>query len=169
MIAELRVTRESLSKIMLLQWGRDQLLAELRRERVLHVVDSPASMGPRSIDRGTLLRDETGSFTPGLQWGRDQLIAELIRIGPCKTPPVVSLQWGRDQLIAELSSAPVDVPPIKSLQWGRDQLIAELVLKPSHQPSSASLQWGRDQLIAELTRARHPCSHPQCFNGAAIN
>ncbi len=90
----------------LLQWGRDQLIAESRMAsrsyQVNHLVASmgprsidrgkspvvwrapvgiaPASMGPRSIDRG---KADTVAVTAvvsrALQWGRDQLIAERSR------------------------------------------------------------------------------------------
>src|SRR5690349_3839346 len=54
-----------------LQWGRDQLIAEMRQ------ADDPVYGEIR------------------LQWGRDQLIAE-IHIGPRRGTPRKSLQWGRD-------------------------------------------------------------------------
>ena len=61
-----------------LQWGRDQLIAEL----------TP----PRSL-----------SLAAGrLQWGRDQLIAEFLP-HDSQGRASVKLQWGRDQLIAELN------------------------------------------------------------------
>ena len=59
-----------------LQWGRDQLIAELSTVRL----------------------GKDGNWW--LQWGRDQLIAELIQsfaVFRCTS----LLQWGRDQLIAE--------------------------------------------------------------------
>ncbi len=60
-----------------LQWGRDQLIAEMR----LLV----------GVSRGTIR----------LQWGRDQLIAEMRQVKH-DTKAVGQLQWGRDQLIAEI-------------------------------------------------------------------
>jgi len=38
--------------LQLLQWGRDQLIAELSFERELQRIGLVASMGPRSADRG---------------------------------------------------------------------------------------------------------------------
>src|SRR5579875_1387672 len=35
-----------------LQWGRDLVIAEIRRRSVILLLDRPASMGPRSGDRG---------------------------------------------------------------------------------------------------------------------
>ena len=60
-----------------LQWGRDQLIAELD------------------------LLDGDAEAIMGLQWGRDQLIAELTSATKTTTQ-ILLLQWGRDQLIAEL-------------------------------------------------------------------
>ena len=61
-----------------LQWGRDQLIAEI------------CSLEPAASPAGKL------------QWGRDQLIAE-IRASALHSASTASLQWGRDQLIAEIS------------------------------------------------------------------
>src|SRR5579885_186310 len=60
-----------------LQWGRDQLIAEMRS-----------------------CRKSAGMFCL-LQWGRDQLIAEM---SSCRKSAGLFclLQWGRDQLIAEM-------------------------------------------------------------------
>src|SRR5260370_1249328 len=61
-----------------LQWGRDQLSAEIGDRRGTGRVLQLASMGPRSADRGN---DhglaESVDRSPRLQWGRDQLIAEM--------------------------------------------------------------------------------------------
>ncbi len=62
-----------------LQWGRDQLIAEMRDTAMLYML---------SI---------------GLQWGRDQLIAEMTATGCRAASEDAVLQWGRDQLIAEMS------------------------------------------------------------------
>ena len=62
-----------------LQWGRDQLIAEL--------------MFQNPIVRTALK----------LQWGRDQLIAEFAGLAGESALRILRLQWGRDQLIAELN------------------------------------------------------------------
>ena len=59
----------------LLQWGRDQLIAETEGPKPRQV-RAPASMGPRSIDRGNELLEWFTALGIELQWGRDQLIAE---------------------------------------------------------------------------------------------
>jgi len=61
----------------MLQWGRDQLIAEIR------------------LLAGTVIT------LIQLQWGRDQLIAEINAQGT-QLYIIGELQWGRDQLIAEM-------------------------------------------------------------------
>ncbi len=63
-----------------LQWGRDQMIAEIYG-------------GPFSL-----------SVRVELQWGRDQLIAEIDPRFARRLAYVYELQWGRDQLIAEIPS-----------------------------------------------------------------
>ena len=75
----------STSPLTTLQWGRDQLIAELLLYSGLRISDV------------------------ALQWGRDQLIAELLASYVSSTP-INELQWGRDQLIAELHSAHLSDP-----------------------------------------------------------
>ena len=60
-----------------LQWGRDQLVAEMTRSQ-----------------------DCCSAHEP-LQWGRDQLVAEMIAVLLNGTP-AETLQWGRDHLVAEI-------------------------------------------------------------------
>src|SRR5579884_546441 len=95
-----------------LQGGRDHVIAEMRSGPSAKPPQGPASMGPRSRDRGNgalparLLRqarasmgprsrdrgnpDEGLSFTTSssLQWGRDHVIAE-IRLFPCLEPRAI--------------------------------------------------------------------------------
>ena len=61
-----------------LQWGRDQLIAEIEQ-----------------------FGEPSTCAVPRLQWGRDQLIAEINAIA-VSTSADDRLQWGRDQLIAEM-------------------------------------------------------------------
>ena len=61
-----------------LQWGRDQLIAELEYSG-LKPQTQAASMGPRSIDRGIRGSRCCPAWLLLLQWGRDQLIAEFGR------------------------------------------------------------------------------------------
>ena len=82
MIAELTDADTGEQVAKLLQWGRDQLIAELRASELV----------------AKLSRTR-------LQWGRDQLIAEL-SICEWLWVPILALQWGRDQLIAELLTPP---------------------------------------------------------------
>ncbi len=64
-----------------LQWGRDQLIAELRPVRSGFHIHHMASMGPRSADRGIGFDVGNPQGDQLLQWGRDQLIAELLQAG----------------------------------------------------------------------------------------
>src|ERR1035438_6742779 len=88
-----RSTRLITICMAVLQWGRDQLIAELK-QRIAELV---------------------GELT--LQWGRDQLIAELKQ----RIPELVgelTLQWGRDQLIAELQDHLSAEPPYLPASMG---------------------------------------------------
>src|SRR5579884_2533860 len=61
----------------MLQWGRDQMIAEIGR------------------------RVKDGLYPGRLQWGRDQMIAEIATY--LRTDHAhIGLQWGRDQMIAEM-------------------------------------------------------------------
>ena len=88
-----------------LQWGRDQLIAEMASMRRAVVDRSAASMGPRSADRGNFVDRPVTRVRGALQWGRDQLIAEMWRRAREVRHGHRGLQWGRDQLIAEMSPA----------------------------------------------------------------
>ncbi|MFN3326939.1 MAG: hypothetical protein ACK5AZ_25885, partial [Bryobacteraceae bacterium] len=59
----------------MLQWGRDQLIAELTETAPASDEPAGASMGPRSADRGITVSAAMWAIAPMLQWGRDQLIA----------------------------------------------------------------------------------------------
>src|SRR5579871_5235941 len=101
LIAELGQTRTRPDGTSRLQWGRDQLIAEFLDRKDNVYPRKEASMGPRSIDRGILVRSPAAFSARSLQWGRDQLIAELWSALAGKEGKF-PLQWGRDQLIAEL-------------------------------------------------------------------
>src|SRR5579884_287355 len=78
MIAEMTMTPANITGLCVLQWGRDQMIAEISRILLI---------GPPGIAK--------------LQWGRDQMIAEIA--GPLGEVGLSDLlQWGRDQMIAEM-------------------------------------------------------------------
>jgi len=77
LIAEFFVPGWGTQPYMVLQWGRDQLIAELLHKSAKLAKKELASMGPRSADRGILRRSLGSSRRSLLQWGRDQLIAEF--------------------------------------------------------------------------------------------
>ncbi len=55
MIAEIALGRKSESSSGRLQWGRDQMIAEMRYDSPAFSAIVRASMGPRSNDRGNEL------------------------------------------------------------------------------------------------------------------
>src|SRR5437773_2330798 len=78
MIAEMKVSPAWVPSPIVLQWGRDQMIAEMPPTEPLAARCVYASMGPRSNDRGNEFRSRP--FSPNaamLQWGRDQMIAEM--------------------------------------------------------------------------------------------
>ena len=105
MIAEFSLTAAPFAVDLELQWGRDQLIAELLLEELTWPGITQASMGPRSIDRGISVSRLRTAAPSALQWGRDQLIAEFVRL-TWYWRSASWLQWGRDQLIAEFGAYP---------------------------------------------------------------
>ncbi len=160
LIAEFKRLHELIDPYVTLQWGRDQLIAELCGQicldhnvsglqwGLLFLPGKPpcASMGPRSADRGILdaVREELAEML--LQWGRDQLIAELGRIWGWATTSD-KLQWGRDQLIAELHQYHAYLGALSVASMG---------------PRSADRGIGRG-------KPRQRSRHDSCLNGAAIS
>ena len=110
---------------VLLQWGRYQLIAEMRLPGAIHLGGCPASMGPLSADRGNEagISDhpwELAASMGPLSADRGNAAPRVYNITP------ESLQWGRYQLIAEISAGRLAQRPNFVLQWGRYQLIAEM-------------------------------------------
>ena len=60
-----------------LQWGRDQLVAEITQKESPRKGSQAASMGPRLISRGNYSSNIFSILSPKLQWGRDQLVVEI--------------------------------------------------------------------------------------------
>jgi len=77
LIAELLCLRLGIRLVDWLQWGRDQLIAELTVPSTGVLCQEIASMGPRSADRGIHITEAMKAKDDLLQWGRDQLIAEF--------------------------------------------------------------------------------------------
>ena len=100
LIAEMRLAYRCAVDSQLLQWGRDQLIAEIATTRHSRHRCASASMGPRSADRGN-------------ESARSPCNSQLASMGPrsadrgnqraSERPAARWLQWGRDQLIAEIS------------------------------------------------------------------
>ena len=158
-----------------LQWGRDLSIAESRclaadrplafarfngaaisRSRNLlsalvpDDLPSPASMGPRSLDRGipggSGQRNATAAL---LQWGRDLSIAESAS-RPSASSSWTSLQWGRDLSIAESRPAKsVSRSQARCFNGAAISRSRNLTGRESRCWTLAGLQWGRDLSIAE--------------------
>src|SRR5579884_3678127 len=77
LIAEMEQLPLVASQPEALQWGRDQLIAEMAGGCGTGIAEASASMGPRSIDRGNVQLESLLGEVFELQWGRDQLIAEM--------------------------------------------------------------------------------------------
>src|SRR5258708_982380 len=109
-------------RVVLLQWGRDQMTAECTIVEDHALVLTPASMGPRSDDRGMEpqckekhVRDEASMGPRSDDRGMDVVLYETEQ---CQTP----LQWGRDQMTAEWIPFSDEPSRDTELQWGRDQM-----------------------------------------------
>src|SRR5258708_7475924 len=101
MIAEMSVNPLLPSGDITLQWGRDQMIAEISGGWGRSYRLCTASMGPRSDDRGNFHLPAAFHAGALLQWGRDQMIAEMVWADAYRLR-VSRLQWGRDQMIAEI-------------------------------------------------------------------
>ena len=175
-----------------LQWGRDQLVAEMTGggeaqagrdgfngaatnwSRKCHChrqgrLPPAASMGPRPIGRGNSTLCHGSSWVvQALQWGRDQLVAEI-----CWTPAFNAASGGFNGAATNWSRKFVSTCLVCGLttcfngaatNWSRKSLCCS----GSNQRRNW-LQWGRDQLVAEI---KGPCGLPYIrgrFNGAATN
>ena len=129
-----------------LQWGRDQLVAEIR----VAVHDARrrhgASMGPRPIGRGN-----RGLITSAIS----------AKVKASMGPRPIGRGNPREQhLGVGIGSASMGPRPI-----GRGNTRARHTT-----PGHCSLQWGRDQLVAEIPQQGSLNSRRGgCFNGAATN
>src|SRR5581483_5738218 len=112
----------------------------------------PASMGPRSTDRGNGRLQHRFWIYPRASMG-----PRSTDRGNEVVPPVgvslIALQWGRDRLIAEIQVIGTEQGDQSALQWGRDRLIAEMTTRASSAATASLLQWGRDRLIAEMPQS----------------
>ena len=158
-----------------LQWGRDQLVAEMVPAPARRAEDVAASMGPRPIGRGNGFpwapnsRRRQASMGPrpigrgnNLPSRRQRQHLSAASMGPrpigrgnmlrrsAVVVPPVSLQWGRDQLVAEMQWMPRFSWSARGFNgaatnWSRKSAAAVL-----RRRVRLELQWGRDQLVAEM-------------------
>src|SRR5579875_478154 len=133
-----------------LQWGRDQMIAEMLVFHLQPACNLHASMGPRSNDRGNPapvpepVPAPEGFNGAAIKWSRK-----------CATPKVVTIQQHSASMgprSNDRGNPPVGALPLERprLQWGRDQMIAEMQRGNGLTPVLLELQWGRDQMIAEI-------------------
>src|SRR5260370_1194173 len=76
LLAEICPSSTPRTTIHWLQWGREQLLAEMARANRKGTTRG-ASMGPRAAARGNHKAGPRIGTLPKLQWGREQLLAEM--------------------------------------------------------------------------------------------
>ena len=156
---------------MRLQWGRDQLVAEIFSLLESTILPIKASMGPRPIGRGNYrVRPRQDAADGELQWGRDQLVAEMLvsrrldtllpmaSMGP---RPIGRGNASRTSFFGSSKCCFNGAATNWSRKWSA---------YGSGSGNPSLLQWGRDQLVAEIVR-RHPelDSAGNGFNGAATN
>src|SRR5258708_4065095 len=77
LLAEISSLKLPLGSHRMLQWGREQLLAEIQWYRGCAEIEVDASMGPRAAARGNAAFKWQWSRCKWLQWGREQLLAEM--------------------------------------------------------------------------------------------
>src|SRR5579875_2479419 len=127
-----------------LQWGRDQMIAEIR----------PLPL----IRRGASL----------LQWGRDQMIAEMDYYGN-HCLPAAKLQWGRDQMIAEMyGSAGYGKARSTASMGPRSNDRGNGLLRQSLFASGQASMGPRSNDRGNVWLGRVRQGKVYCFNGAAI-
>src|SRR5581483_5856689 len=129
-----------------LQWGRARASAEMGGNSGGEGSLLPASMGPRSCERGNiLLKPFTAQRYFTLQWGRARASAEI--------PP----RGVHHEIAAVASMGP------RSCERGNDRV------RDFDRTSGALLQWGRARASAEIVR-RIDTGHmaERRFNGAAL-
>src|SRR2546422_5726097 len=84
-----------------LQWGRDRLIAEMRRFPDVAADVEDASMGPRSSDRGNAVALEEAAPDFRASMGPRSSDRGNTRSLSSRLSSIL-LQWGRDRLIAEI-------------------------------------------------------------------
>ena len=113
---------------VLLQWGRDFLVAEILRIAV------GLGGGPR------------------LQWGRDFLVAEMLTQGLFHCVYSV-LQWGRDFSVAEITVTWKKWPRSLRFNGAATFQSRKYSLRRYDYRVWVKLQWGRDFSVAEIPAA----------------
>ena len=114
-------------------------------------MDRPASMGPRSFNRGNgQLVERRERWLLPLQWGRGLSTAEIMPIAQ-----IGGKQWSGFNGAAVFQPRKCRIPSrpsraIKPLQWGRGLSTAEMFAGGAESPDVVQLQWGRGLSTAEI-------------------
>ena len=144
--AEIQQAIEHQPAEVALQWGRARLSAEIVVERREMVRRHPASMGPRSSERGNNLH-----------------IHEA-------TPRYKMLQWGRARLSAEIRTRSIGPRGLAFASMGprsSERGNSSAVLDPSPHDDRASMGPRSSERGNRIHRAARP-GRSTCFNGAAL-
>ena len=164
---------------MVLQWGRNFIVAERRRQYKRLDNRHGASMGPQLYRCGKGVGIPIShAWLSMLQWGRNFIVAER-RVPPaarpCLFPASMGPQLYRCGKACSTCSPPMyfscfngaatlslrkdgnilnAIKRIQVLQWGRNFIVAEI---PNHfNPcgNAETLQWGRNFIVAEIQQKK---------------
>ena len=153
-----------------LQWGRDQLVAEILASSSSASLrnscfNGAATNWSRKFRPFRLVAHRSRRFNgAATNWSRKS------RRMVFQTQKVPGLQWGRDQLVAEIARADLMSASIMSLQWGRDQLVAEMTILALLRHAEAGFNGAATNWSRKCWRGSCPLTRSiSCFNGAATN
>ena len=153
----------------LLQWGRDQLVAETTGVFQDAIPTMTASMGPRPIGRGNSTHtNRVNNFWRASMGPRP--------IGRGNSSGTTSI---RKPATASMGPRPIGRGNVRKEQHEKAALAASMGPRPigrgnlkRHDKGAChgiTLQWGRDQLVAETRGWNSAMRHCRSFNGAATN
>ena len=188
MLAEIRIAWQKHITEQGLQWGREQLLAEIgfhRRNRRQsagfngaasscsrkcadhhgHGGSVPASMGPRAVARGNGSNSSSPSGIRIASMG-PRAVARGNVGSAAPTTALLPLQWGREQLLAEIPEQMCARRELSASMGPRAVARGNGAMTAGSQ-TLTSLQWGREQLLAEMRKRGRTDNEQKGFNGAA--
>ena len=136
--------------LVMLQWGRNFIVAEMYWNDCLASGPWQASMGPQ------LYRCGNGTGRPpttGARWRFNGAATLSLRKSFTNKHTAIDmqmLQWGRNFIVAEISQLYMTILLIVELQWGRNFIVAEMAYLLMPPMSRPPLQWGRNFIVAEM-------------------